>query len=194
MLRPAFLLPLSKERLLTPRSGHRDLSLCLGPATRRSDAYRDGGCVNFRAQTASASSGAKGLTSASPQPVGSTWAVNRAKLKAKSTAARDRSRRHRRSRPERARPPTSPSLPPVPGGSTSPSSSSTLLCLSHRNRTVLGLNGPAHDSSREPSRGTPGRQGARNACENLGPDPSPISSGGVPGGPIASWRFSGQIR
>ena len=48
MLRPAFLLPLSEERLLTPRSGHRDLSLCLGPATRRSDAYRDGTLTRWR--------------------------------------------------------------------------------------------------------------------------------------------------
>lgn len=40
MLRPANLLP--PKRLLTPRSGHRDLSLRLGPATRRPGAYRDG--------------------------------------------------------------------------------------------------------------------------------------------------------
>jgi hypothetical protein len=40
MLRPANSLP--PQRLLTPRSGHRNLSLCLGPATRRSGAYRDG--------------------------------------------------------------------------------------------------------------------------------------------------------
>ena len=40
MLRPAWLLP--PKRLSTPRSGQGDLSPRLGPATRRSDAYRDG--------------------------------------------------------------------------------------------------------------------------------------------------------
>ena len=40
MLRPALLLP--PQRLLTSRSGHADLSTNLGPATRRSGAYRDG--------------------------------------------------------------------------------------------------------------------------------------------------------
>jgi len=40
MLRPVWLLP--PKRLSTPRSGQGDLSPRLGPATRRSDAYRDG--------------------------------------------------------------------------------------------------------------------------------------------------------
>ena len=40
MLRPALLLP--PKRLLSPRCGLRDPSRRLGPATRRSDAYRDG--------------------------------------------------------------------------------------------------------------------------------------------------------
>src|SRR6266851_8202195 len=40
MLRPALLLP--PKRLSTPRCGLRDLSRRLGPATRRSDAYRGG--------------------------------------------------------------------------------------------------------------------------------------------------------
>src|SRR5688572_7169564 len=48
MLRPAFLLPPADGRLSTPRSGHRDLSLCLGPATRRSDAYRGGTLTRWR--------------------------------------------------------------------------------------------------------------------------------------------------
>jgi hypothetical protein len=46
MLRPACLLP--PKRLSTPRVGHRDLSQCLGPATRRSDAYRDGTRTRWR--------------------------------------------------------------------------------------------------------------------------------------------------
>src|SRR5262249_48878493 len=46
MLRPACLLPavqlLPFHGLSTSRSGHRDLSLCLGPATRCFGAYRGG--------------------------------------------------------------------------------------------------------------------------------------------------------
>src|SRR5918994_1841154 len=45
MLRPADLLP--PWRLLTPRLGHRDLSRCLGSATRRSGAYRGGTCTRW---------------------------------------------------------------------------------------------------------------------------------------------------
>ena len=47
MLRPARSLPPFFRRLLTPRSGRRDLSLRLGPATRRSGAYRDGTCTRW---------------------------------------------------------------------------------------------------------------------------------------------------
>ena len=46
MLRPADWLP--PKRLLTPRSGHRDLSRCLGSATRRSGAYRGGTCTRWK--------------------------------------------------------------------------------------------------------------------------------------------------
>ena len=46
MLRPACLLPVARlvppGGLLTPRSGMKVSLLYLGPATRRSDAYRDG--------------------------------------------------------------------------------------------------------------------------------------------------------
>jgi hypothetical protein len=46
MLRPACLLPAARllppHGLLTPRSGREVSLLCLGPATRRTDAYRDG--------------------------------------------------------------------------------------------------------------------------------------------------------
>ena len=46
MLRPACLLPAVRlaplHGLLTPRSGMGVSPLCLGPATRRTDAYRDG--------------------------------------------------------------------------------------------------------------------------------------------------------
>ena len=46
MLRPACLLSAARPAplggLSTPRSGHGDLSPCLGPATRRFGAYRDG--------------------------------------------------------------------------------------------------------------------------------------------------------
>jgi len=48
MLRPAFLLPLADERLLTPRLGHGNLFPGLGPATRRSDAYRGGTRTRWR--------------------------------------------------------------------------------------------------------------------------------------------------
>ena len=80
---------------------------------------------------------ASAMTSASPQPVGSTQAAKKARVKAKSPSARDRSRRHRRSRPDRARPPCSPWWPPVPSGSTSPSSISTLPAAAMPNRTVF---------------------------------------------------------
>jgi hypothetical protein len=46
MLRPAFLLP--HVGLLTPRFGTEDLSPLRRPATRRSDAYRDGTCTRWR--------------------------------------------------------------------------------------------------------------------------------------------------
>src|SRR5262245_53906488 len=49
MLRPADLLP--PKRLLTPRLGHRDLSRCLGSATRRSGAYRGGTCTRWSRTT-----------------------------------------------------------------------------------------------------------------------------------------------
>jgi|JI8StandDraft_1071087.scaffolds.fasta_scaffold05861_5 hypothetical protein len=46
MLRPACLLPAARQLpphgLLTPRSGMEVSLRCLGPATRRTDAYRDG--------------------------------------------------------------------------------------------------------------------------------------------------------
>lgn len=46
MLRPACLLPVKQLKLLsgllTPRSGMEVSLHCLGPATRRTDAYRDG--------------------------------------------------------------------------------------------------------------------------------------------------------
>lgn len=48
MLRPAFLLPPAKRRLLTPRSGEGVSPKHLGPATRRSDAYRGGTCTRWR--------------------------------------------------------------------------------------------------------------------------------------------------
>ena len=41
MLPPALLLP-PVQGLLTPRSDRSGLPACLGPATRRSGAYRDG--------------------------------------------------------------------------------------------------------------------------------------------------------
>lgn len=47
MLRPAFLLP-GWTGLLTPRFGTGDLSPLRRPATRRSDAYRDGTCTRRR--------------------------------------------------------------------------------------------------------------------------------------------------
>ena len=47
MLRPAFLLP-GVPGLLTPRFGTEDLSSLRRPATRRSDAYRDGTSTRWR--------------------------------------------------------------------------------------------------------------------------------------------------
>jgi hypothetical protein len=47
MLRPAFLLP-GQAGLSTPRFGTADLSTFRRPATRRSDAYRDGTCTRWR--------------------------------------------------------------------------------------------------------------------------------------------------
>ncbi len=52
MLRPACLLPAARlpppHGLLTSRSGQRALTRCLGPATRRSGAYRDGTLTRWR--------------------------------------------------------------------------------------------------------------------------------------------------
>ena len=52
MLRPACLLPMQRLSppigLSTSRSGHRNLSRCLGPATRRSGAYREGASTLWR--------------------------------------------------------------------------------------------------------------------------------------------------
>jgi len=52
MLRPACLLPAARLSprygLSMPRLGHRDFSQCLGPATRRSGAYRDGTLTRWR--------------------------------------------------------------------------------------------------------------------------------------------------
>src|SRR5438445_9414794 len=51
MLRPALLLP--PKRLSTPRCGLRDLSRRLGPATRRSGAYRGGTLTRWLAAASS---------------------------------------------------------------------------------------------------------------------------------------------
>ena len=57
MLRPACLLPAARlsppHGLSTPRSGVRVSPPRLGPATRRSDAYRDGTCTRWRGAASS---------------------------------------------------------------------------------------------------------------------------------------------
>jgi hypothetical protein len=60
MLRPACLLPAAQlsppHGLLTPRSGTKVSLGCLGPATRRSDAYRDGTLTRWTCAACSSSS------------------------------------------------------------------------------------------------------------------------------------------